>query len=58
MKTDKPEFHLWERHNLDKLCGDIWEDNLRLREANEQLRLDLKDAMKLLRRKITDGDQQ
>lgn len=57
MKTDKPEFKLWERANLDKLCDDLWEDNLRLREANEQLRLDLKDAMKLLRKQLTEEVQ-
>lgn len=55
---NKPEFSSWERNNLDRLCGDLWEDNVRLREANEQLRLDLKDAMSLLRQKITDGGEQ
>ena len=53
MKTDKPEFATWQRNNLDKLCGELWDENLRLREANEQLRLDLKDAMSLLRKQLT-----
>ena len=57
MKTDKPEFTKWQRNNLDELCGELWDENLRLREANEQLRLDLKDAMSLLRKQLTDKVQ-
>jgi len=57
MKTDKPEFTKWQRNNLDELCGELWDENLRLREANEQLRLDLKDAMSLLRKQLTDEVQ-
>jgi len=55
MKTDKPEFAAWQRHNIDKLCDDLWEDNLRLRDANEQLRLTNKDLSVLLRKHITEG---
>lgn len=46
---NKPSFHLWDRSNLDKIADELWNDNLKLREANEQLRMDLKDAMRLLR---------
>ena len=47
--TQKPNFASWELSVLAKLTHDIWDDNIKLRDANEQLRLDLKDAMKLLR---------
>lgn len=49
MDKNKPVFHLWSRENLDRIADELWNDNLRLREANEQLRNDLKDAMRLLR---------
>lgn len=45
----KPTFNLWDRSNLEKIVGELWDDNLMLRESNEQLRRDLKDAMRLLR---------
>lgn len=46
---NKPTFHLWDRSNLDKIAGELWDANVQLREANEQLRNDLKDSMRLLR---------
>lgn len=45
----KPNFATWEKSLLAALTHDLWDDNIKLREANEQLRLDLKDAMKLAR---------
>jgi len=47
--TMKPSFASWERTTLDSLAHDLWDNNVKLREANEQLRLDLKDAMVLVR---------
>lgn len=48
--SEKPTFKAWTHENLSKLIDDIWDQNVQLREANEQLRLDLKDAMKELRK--------
>ena len=53
---NKPTFHLWDRSNIDKIAGELWEDNMMLREANEQLRRDLKDAMRLLREQCNKDD--
>lgn len=44
-----PNFAAWREDNLAKIAEDLYIQNLQLREANEQLRLDLKDAMKLVR---------
>lgn len=44
-----PNFAAWREDNLAKIAEDLYMQNLQLREANEQLRLDLKDAMKLVR---------
>ena len=55
MTNDKPSFDTWTHSNLVKLTHELWDDNVRLREANEQLRQDLKDAMKLVRTNLT-GD--
>jgi hypothetical protein len=46
---NKPTFSTWDRSNLDKITSELWDNNIQLREANEQLRNDLKDAMRLLR---------
>lgn len=47
--TMKPHFASWERSTVDKLCHDLWDDNVRLRGANEQIRLDNRDLSQLLR---------
>lgn len=54
--TAKPNFATWEHRTLSKLTHDLWDENVRLRDANEQLRLDLKDAMKLVRQANFDKD--
>lgn len=46
---DLPNFAAWREENLAKIAEDLYLQNLELREALEQLRLDLKDAMKLIR---------
>lgn len=48
----KPSFSTWDRANLERLAHDLWDQNQALRTANEQLRLDRVDAMKLARRNI------
>jgi hypothetical protein len=49
MMHTKDEFLTWKLENLAGLASELHEDNAKLREANEQLRLDLRDAMKLVR---------
>jgi len=49
LNQNKPVFSTWDRLNLDKIVSELWDNNIELREANEQLRNDLKDAMRLLR---------
>ena len=49
VSANKPAFSTWEPTVLAELTHDLWDNNIALREANEQLRLDLKDAMKLAR---------
>ena len=47
---DAPNFAAWSIENLAKFSQEQYQQNLILREAIEQLRLDLKDAMKELRK--------
>jgi len=54
--TQKPNFKFWEHANVVKLTHDLWDQNVALREANEQLRLDLKDAMRLVRQQYSKDD--
>ena len=44
-----PNFAAWERDLLDKFAEDAYRRLQAQEDALEQLRLDLKDAMKLLR---------
>ena len=44
-----PNFSAWERETLDKFAAEAYLRLQQQEEALEQLRLDLKDAMKLLR---------
>lgn len=53
MHNDKPNFASWDQAMLIKLAHDIWDDNSKLREANEQLRLDNKDLSKINRQLLT-----
>jgi len=48
-ELSKSEFMTWTIENLAALTSDLHQDNIRLRAANEQLRLDLRDAMRLVR---------
>ena len=48
----KPNFASWEPSQVARLCHDLWDDNLKLREANEQLRLTNRDLSETLRRKF------
>ena len=52
----KPNFASWERSMVDRLCQDIWDDNVALRAANEQLRLTNKDLSALLRKQFMQED--
>jgi hypothetical protein len=47
--NDLPNFPAWERQTLDKFAADAYIRMQQQTEAIEQLRQDLRDAMKLLR---------
>jgi hypothetical protein len=47
--NDLPNFPAWERQTLDKFAADSYIRMQQQAEAIEQLRQDLRDAMKLLR---------
>jgi hypothetical protein len=47
--TETPNFASWQHHNLAQFALDCYMRLLDEQAANEQLRLDLKDAMKLAR---------
>jgi hypothetical protein len=47
--TDTPNFKTWSHENLAKFSQDCYTRLLAEQAANKQLRLDLKDAMKLAR---------
>ena len=47
--SDLPNFPAWERQTLDKFALDSYIRMQQQAEAIEQLRQDLRDAMKLLR---------
>ena len=51
MTTQKetPNFSTWQHHNLAQFALDCYMRLIAEQAANEQLRLDLKDAMKLAR---------
>lgn len=51
MQSDspKPNFASWDTAVLAKLAHDLWDNNIALREANEQLRMDNKDLSKINR---------
>ncbi len=47
--TDTPNFAAWHQDTLARYALEQYLQNIRLHEALEQVRLDLKDAMRLLR---------
>ena len=47
--SDLPNFAAWQRQTLDKFAQDSYIRMQQQAEAIEQLRQDLRDAMKLLR---------
>ena len=49
MPTDTPNFGAWQIDTLAKYALEQYLQNIELRQALEQLRLDNKDLMKLLR---------
>jgi hypothetical protein len=44
-----PNFYVWQQETLARFATETYARMRELEEANEQLRLDLKDAMNLLR---------
>lgn len=55
-KNDKPNFAAWSLENLAKFASDAYERMRVQEEAMEQMRLDLKDAMKLARQQYNKDD--
>ena len=49
---DVPTFSTWDRRSLDRFAHDCYIRLKAEQQANEQLRLDLKDAMILLRKEL------
>jgi hypothetical protein len=47
---NKPTFPTWKREVLDQFTSELWDYHQALQDTVEQLRLDLKDAMKELRK--------
>lgn len=47
--TNTPNFTTWAPDTLVKYAQEQYQENIDLRHALEQVRLDLKDAMKLVR---------
>jgi hypothetical protein len=50
MNKDAPNFAAWSLENLVKFSTDSYQRLIEQEQAIEQLRLDLRDAMKLARR--------
>ncbi len=51
-EQNKPNFDAWSVHSVIKIAHELWDDNMKLRAANEQLRVDNKDLLAQLRRKF------
>lgn len=55
-KKDKPNFAAWSLTNLASFASDAYDRMQEQELALEQLRLDLKDAMKLVRQQYNRDD--
>ena len=55
MSGKKPSFATWDHTLLAELAHDLWDQNIQLREVNEQLRMDNKDLSKINRQLLTQG---
>jgi hypothetical protein len=49
---ETPNFASWEHDTLAKFAAEVYARLQAEQEANEQLRIDLKDAMKMARQQI------
>ena len=56
MNKDLPNFAAWNIDTLAACATDMYIRLQEMQEANEQLRLDLKDAMKLVRQQHDKDD--
>ena len=50
--TDSPNFASWQHATLAKFAAEVYDRLLAEQAANQQLRLDLKDAMQLAHKQI------
>jgi hypothetical protein len=55
MTKDTPNFEAWQTDTLAKYAREQYLQNIELREALEQVRMDLKDAMHQLRTAFVEG---
>ena len=56
MAKDAPNFEAWDQATLAQFAKETYNRLQEMQEANEQLRLDLKDAMKLVRQQHNKDD--
>ena len=54
--SDLPNFPAWERQTLDQFAADAYIRMQQQSEAIEQLRQDLRDAMKMVRQQLEKDD--
>lgn len=52
LSKPQPDFPSWQRETLDQFAADAATRLVELEEANDQLKQDLRDAMKLLRQEM------
>ena len=50
--NDMPTFTTWSMEDLSRFAAELYIQIIEQKEANEQLRLDNKDLMKLLRKDL------
>ncbi len=55
-EQNKPNFAAWNCQALAKLADTLWDDNMKLRDTNERLRLDIKDLLVLFRKTANNDD--
>ena len=56
-QDDQPNCAIWQHNTLAKFAADCYAKLQAEQAANEQLRLDLKDAMRMARKQILEDNQ-
>ena len=55
--ADQPNFSTWQHDTLAKFASEVYAKLQAEQAANEQLRLDLKDAMRMARKQILEDNR-